>query len=56
MTDLLLSLYIGPHPGRGSYAPDDCRLFGKSLQDQQYQMNEIGRHPVNIITEEIYGD
>lgn len=54
MIDVLLEMYLEQHPGRGSYAPTECRIFEKALQNQPYQMNTHGRHPFNIITEEIY--
>ena len=56
MIDTLIEMFLGHHPGRGSYQPEKCRIFGQSLQDQEYKMNPQGRHPFNIITEDTLMD
>ncbi len=51
---LLPKLPTGEHPGRKAYDGNtDAKIYGKSMDDQPYVMNENGRHPYNLITESI---
>lgn len=51
---LLPNMPTGKHPGRGAYSGTGAaKKYGRAVDDKPYQMNEAGRHPYNIVTENI---
>jgi DNA modification methylase len=51
---ILPGMPTGHHPGRGAYGGNtDAKKYKKALDNKSYKMNEKGRHPYNILTNNI---
>lgn len=51
---LLPRIPTGKHPGRKAYSGStDTKKYKKAIDDKPYVMNDQGRHPYNIITQDI---